>query len=435
VSATSLLGDLQAIVGADYAYPPKERYWGVVDGLSPSVIVLPGSYDEVAAIMRLANDRHLAVIPGEPSSLMVVGNAALRYDIALSLARLDQILEHEPADLTVTCQAGIQASDLNATLANSGQMAPFGLEGYPHGYIRHSIGALLAANHSRLHLRHGFPRDFTIGMRVVTPDGLITKAGGKVVKNVAGYDMCKLYVGSRGTLGVIVEATLKLAMRPEVQQEINLESTSASAACELASELFQRGLSIQAVSVGHGYPSDTVEWSPVPRPNYVLKLFVAGGATAVRSSLQDIEKFSTSRGAQRYRPPDVPSALAKRDAWEQGTWLECVASVLPTRLPSLIDLFVQESPSAHIWQADPIYGSVRALWLRSAGDEALLRRVREVTARFGGRVAVHDCDPTLKHKIDVFGEVPPKTLDLMRRIKQQFDPNGILSPGRFVGKL
>jgi glycolate oxidase FAD binding subunit len=435
MTQASLLADLQSIVGADHAYPPKERWSYIVDGLTPSVVVSPGSYDEVAEVLRLANERRLAVIPGRPSVLMMVGNVPHRYDIALSLERLDRILEHEPADLTVTCQAGIQATNLNASLAKSGQMVPFGLEGYPYGYIRGSVGALLAANHSGLQLRFGLPRDFTIGMRVVTADGRITKAGGKVVKNVAGFDMCKLFVGSRGTLGVIVEVTLKVAMLPEEQQEIDLEFTSAAAACRFAWELFRRGLSIHALSVEHGYPSDAVEWSPEPRSIYVLKVYTAGSATAIRYSLREIERLSATGGVRQYRRPDVPAEVTKKGAWEQGTWLECEASLLPTQLPALIDAFAGETPSAHIWHGDPIIGTVRALWLGSANDGALLQRVREATANLGGALTVHDCDPALKRQIDVFGDVPPKTLDLMRRIKHQFDPNGILSPGRFVGKL
>jgi glycolate oxidase FAD binding subunit len=408
--------DLQAIVGSESAYSPSGNGVFVVDGLPPQAIVEPNTYEQVADVLRYANDNKLAVIPWGGGQHMHVANIPNRYDIALRLTRLDQIIEHEPADLTVSCQAGITMMKLQNELNKSGQMTPFGLSSGLH----ETLGGNLAADVAVYRQALGGPRDFTIGLRVAMADGRITRTGGKVVKNVAGYDLSKLHIGSIGTLGVIVEASLRLIPQPHEWFGLCFELGSAGQACELAADVHSRGLSVALQSIYN---------RPPPEAKFVWLVYLGGTMSGVQRSRVEITEVATRSGA-------VPTHFDPHDTgFERDTsrMLECRVMMLPSKVPEFIREIVARLPSSHL-SAEPTAGSA---WVRGWSDNqlAVLGEVREIVLRLAGTLTITHCDPELKRQIDVFGEIPPKTLDLMRRIKHKFDPNGILSPGRFVGKL
>ncbi|MCH7810326.1 MAG: FAD-binding protein, partial [Chloroflexi bacterium] len=197
VRQATLLTELGSIAGAENVRPGSDEF--AVDGVTPQVIVRPATAEAAAAVIRHANGASLAVIPIGGKQRHGPGNTPARYDIALDVTALSGIVEYEPDDLTITCGAGMTLGELRQTTAAAGQMVAFD----PEIADEATVGGALAADlwgPSRVSL--GGPRDFTIGLRVITGDGLITRAGGRVVKNVAGYDLCKLYVGSLGTLVV-----------------------------------------------------------------------------------------------------------------------------------------------------------------------------------------------------------------------------------------
>jgi len=424
---TPLVADLRAIVGPDRAHPPDpstRRF--ILDGIAPSAVVTPGSYEEVAAVMRFANHHGLAVIPQGHGTVTWLGNTPTRYDIALSLSRLNAIVEYEPADLTITCQAGTTLDHLAAPLAKSRQMLPFSRQ-----TVSACIGPLLALQRRESNLSWGSARDFTIGLRVVTADGRVIRTGGKVVKNVAGYDLTKLFIGSMGTLGVIVEATFKLAPAPQAEQQVDLELASIADACSFASELRRRGLSVWRVKLSRS--TAITGASPSLRGAITLTVDLAGTSAAIeRSRREAIELAARSGGSHELT--HSPKREGPLPVWTTtGNPMTCEASVVPTLLPRLIEEVDNAAPGAFL-EGSPLHGSVALTWLGAGPDEERLRRVRAVTTRLGGSLLVLGCDPELKRRIDVFGD-PPPAFDLMRRVKQQFDPNDILSPGRFVGRL
>ena len=431
MTQSALMADLQSIVGTENARLPEEpstpRPYDpafMIDGLMPDVIVSPGTYEEVAAVMRYANKTGSAVIPLGRGEYKGAGNFPRRYDIALSVARLNRIIEYEPADLTVTCQAGISLGDLSQPLRESGQMTPFGssLPGGP------SIGKLLATNDFG-NLQYGSPRDFTLGMRVVTADGRITRAGGKVVKNVAGYDLCKLYIGSMGTLAVVVEASLKVAPLPHREDEVRLEAGSLEDACRFATELQRRGVCLWRARIRRPTFRSEQDETTVRIP--ILVVGLAGTLAGVERSLFEIERLAQDSHMRPVRedhePPD------EIDDWpSQGDVVKCQMSVLPSLIPALVAALDETAPETWI-NVQPLSGSATAAF-RMANAEAVVTSLRRASGKLGGSLTVIDCPPALKRKIDVFGD-PPPAFDLMRRVKQQFDPNGIHSPGRFEGKL
>jgi len=182
-----------------------------VAGRVPQYIVDPPTAECVAAVLKFAADHDLAVIPRRNGTKLGLGNPPRRYDLALSLKGLNHVWHYEPADLTICVEAGMMLGDFQHLVGGDGLWLPLD----PLGGASASIGGILATNSAGpLRLRFGSPRDMVLGIKVATTEGKLVKSGGRVVKNAAGYDLCKLLIGSYGTLGVIVEATFKLFPRP-----------------------------------------------------------------------------------------------------------------------------------------------------------------------------------------------------------------------------
>lgn len=420
-SAPAAIRELQSITGRQYVLQGKAVHAFAVDGVTPLAVVRPGSYEEVAAAVRCCAGMDLAVIPWGGGTMMAQGNLPRRYDIALDLSRLDQPVEHEPADLTATFQAGTTLGHLRGHLMKSRQMVPFD----PALPDAATVGGVLAAaadGPSRTAL--GVPRDFTIGMKVVTADGRITKAGGRVVKNVAGYDLCKLYIGSWGTLGVIVEATFRLLPSAKEEQAIAFGIESAEQGCALAREAHRRGLALRTARLSNAAAASLDPGLDTGRA-YLLALVLAGSPAAVARSARETAELARAAGAF----PATPRARPV-DAGQPS--LRCRLSSLPSRLPGLISA-IEAIGRGPLITAAPVAGRLWVEW-REEDPEPLLARLRQAASAHQAAWVVEACPPEIKRHIDVFGD-PPAALPLMRRIKQEFDPKGILSPGRYLGGI
>ena len=213
MSAT-LLRSLAEIVGASHCLGGTDRAAYGVDGRTPCGVVFPASAEDVARVVRAAGAAGVPVVPWGGGTQMHRGAPPRDGALVVGLRRLNRVLEHEPADLTATAEAGITLAALQDALGARGQWLPLD----PSAPGEATLGGILAANAAGpRRLGYGTARDLVIGIRVVAPDGQLVRAGGKVVKNVAGYDLAKLYIGSLGTLGIIVDATLKLRPRPETE--------------------------------------------------------------------------------------------------------------------------------------------------------------------------------------------------------------------------
>ncbi len=428
VKLASLAAELESLLGRDAVLADASPF--AVDGLVPPAAVAPGSIEEVAAAMRFAHERGLAVIPWGGGTLMGVGNVPSRYDIALSLSRLDRLVEHEPADLTATVQAGIRLSDVQRRLSSAGQFLPLNPPGDDA-----TLGGILAANASGP-WRHayGSARDWTIGMRALTADGRVTRAGGRVVKNVAGYDLCKLYIGSLGTLGVIVEATFKLAPLAKAERSAAVSFAAPASACAFAAELHRRGLSLRAAQLLN--PAAASAAALPEGRGYLLVIDLAGSVEAVERSHRETSELAGETEAQLLDANSDGELLAHAAApvSPEGNGLLCRAAVLPTRVPDLIAA-CESLPGSPRVVAQPTVGVVHGSWDGPGDAEEVVTRLRTAAAGLGGTLVVEACPPALKQRIDVFPDVSGPAFELMRRVKQQFDPKGVLSPGRHVGKL
>src|ERR1700746_3081087 len=207
--ANTFEADVREIVTAKYVRTAGES--DAVAGAQPSLVVEPGSEQELAKVLELANGAGLAVIPRGGGTKLEWGNRPERADVILSMARLNRVIEHAWADLTVSVEAGCTFQRLQNTLSQHGQRIAVD----PLWPERATIGGILSTNDSgTLRIRYGGLRDLIIGVTIALPDGTLASSGGKVVKNVAGYDLPKLVTGALGTLGIITRAIFRLHPLP-----------------------------------------------------------------------------------------------------------------------------------------------------------------------------------------------------------------------------
>jgi glycolate oxidase FAD binding subunit len=348
---------------------------------------------------------------------MSLGNIPARYDVALRTTKLDRVVEYEPADLTITVEAGITIGKLQSALAEHGQFLPIDAPADA------TVGGVLAAGVSGPS-RHayGLPRDWLIGCCLALADGTLIKCGGRVVKNVAGYDMTKLAVGSLGTLGVIIEATFKLAPLPAAQETLvaMFDSIDAAAKCVFAAD--ERRLSLRGV-VLHAEadrPADVYFW-------------LAGARGAVDRSTSEIAPTGLT-AVER-----VASDILQRLRWRPYTSIELRAVLPSAEVGGFMDRVLiagQERgllPRCYSYPTSGvIFVSLEPEW--SDKCAAFADGLRSQIEAAGGSLVVTAAPVEVKQQVDVWGDAG-SALPLMRNLKQQFDPRSTLNPGRFMGRL
>lgn len=400
-----------------------------VGGLEPKAIVVPSSIEQIQRVLSEAVIHVVSVIPIGGGTHLGVGNVPSSYDVALSLARMHRIIAHEPADLTVTVEPGLRIDDLQRALAVHGQFLPLD----PACEAASTIGGVLALN-AYGPRRHAFgtARDWLIGTRVVHADGSLSKSGGRVVKNVTGYDMHKLYVGSLGTLGVLVEATLKVAPLPHSESTLAIGSRSAAHGAELILAAHDAGLALHAAEL----LSPPATHAVLGQSSWCALMRVAGGAGAVARSLREIDHAATVAGAAI----ETLESSTAWDAWSttfRPRGLALRISVMPSRVGETMQVLDRRltGGSAQL-SATVTTGLIRASLDASSDGQALavINAASEVAAQFDGSMVIDAAPAAVKRGIDVFG---PTRSDfaIMKRLKDEFDPKRILSPGRFVGRL
>ena len=404
-----------------------------VDGLTPHFVATPSSVEQLAAVVAAANEAGAGVIPWGGGQHMALGNIPTRYDVALRTAKLDRVLEYEPTDLVVTVEAGITLGRLQAFLAEHDQFLPIDAP------AEATIGGVLAAGVSGPS-RHayGLPRDWLLGCRVALADGTIVKGGGRVVKNVAGYDLPKLAVGSLGTLGVVVEATFKVAPLLAAQETLVTSCPSPQAAADAVFAADARGLALRAVAVVDDQLAATLPESP---QGPLAAYWVAGPSAAVERTTRDLTDLVGSAETRRLEGEESSRFWAQLSeaiaAPADGVALSAMlpASAVVAFMQRLATLR-EEAGVSVASLSYPTTGIVLAR-LGAASDERLvvvIEQARRAAVEAGGSLVVMAAPIAIKQRLDVWGDTGA-ALPLSRRLKDQFDPRGTLNPGRFVGGL
>ncbi|MDQ4128662.1 MAG: FAD-binding oxidoreductase, partial [Actinomycetota bacterium] len=284
------LEDLQNIVGEEHAREATPE--DAVDGVVPSFVVEPGSTEETSELMSFASAGGLAVAPKGGGTTMTLGNPPRELDLILGTARMNGVIEHVPGDQVVRVQSGMRLRDVQERLADSDQL--LGVDP-PEEERGATLGGIVASNSSGpRRYRYGTVRDLIIGIVVVLADGTVAKAGGKVVKNVAGYDLAKLFTGSLGTLGIIVECNFRLHPRPEAARRLAVELPDTSSA----------GAASQAVLHAQIVPS-AVElcWSGETR---LLEILIEGIPSGVEAQAETASHILGGFGEVRTLTDEEP---------------------------------------------------------------------------------------------------------------------------------
>ncbi len=412
--------ELSAIVGPEHlrAATPADA----VDAVQPAAVIAPGSAQEVAQVLRYCNSAGLSVIPRGGGSQLGLGNRPRKADFVLSLERLNRVIEHAWGDMTVTVEAGCTIDKLQCVLREHGQQ----LGADPMQPERATVGGVLAtAESGTLRIRYGAIRDLVLGVEMALPDGSVIKAGGKVVKNVAGYDLTKLAIGSLGTLGVITRAVFRLhPIRAAIGTYAATLPTASSAAklvlAILDSQLVYTGLQMHARRADQVFVHIRFEGIPESLQDQAVKLARIAGA----------HEFAECAG-------EVWTERQKLFINATNSVI-CKCCVLPSQIGSLCDALFQQAQPAGVAVTLVAQGTgLTEARLDAAGPQPLmivLRALRREVDRLEGTLTVAQCPVAMKDELDVWGAVKD-SLPLMHRIKQKFDPGQTLNPGRFVGGI
>lgn len=385
-----------------------------VDGVRPARVERPGSVEEVQAVVR---EGRPLVATGLGAHLDM-GAPPRALDVLLQLDRLDRVVDHQAADMTVTVEAGCPLVRLQETLAAAGQWLPIDP---PRPEVT-TVGGFLAADLSGpLRASQGTARDLVLGLRVVGADGALVASGGRVVKNVAGYDLSKLHIGALGTVGVIVEATFRVRPRPEREAAMVI-SSSRPADLALAVRDLVEPFWLEAAGPG------VLDEGPAAIVGLAGIAAEVDHAAAVVAAIDGGARRVDDGAALRVR-------LGRFDAEPCAALL--TASALPADTGAVMDA-VEAAASATgagvRLLAHAANGVVRVAVAAPAHVAPIVERLRPRLAGMGGTVVVRRAVPEAKQGLDVWGDVGPG-LVLMRTLKAAFDPGGILAPGRFVGGL
>jgi glycolate oxidase FAD binding subunit len=440
-NSRALHDELRHIVGASGVLSEAASVSYAFDGCLPKAVVLPRTVQEIQDVLQFAAKQDLSVMPAGTGTKLGIGNLPPKVDIVLTTTHLNSVVEYEPADLTVTVEAGIRLADLQTELAKHRQYLALN----PPYAERCTIGGIVATNTSgSFRLRHGTARNQVLGMRVVQSGGTVVKSGGKVVKNVSGYDLNKLYIGSFGTLGIITELTFKLYPLTESGIMVLLRFKRVKDAAETASEIASSQLLPSYLNLFVNGVPDT----RILDPSVVVGLDSHPKAiTWQRNQVQWIAKQNRAIGVEIIQERQAAELVEAMRAFTQASSshpvIVCKANLRMSDIEGYIEVALEVTNAFEC--------SVRAMGLMGTGQVYLvfsefantvepktiaftLARLREHASSIGGNLILETAPIEVKRHIDVWGAVGD-SFDIMKKIKVQFDPGRLLNPGRFVAGI
>ncbi len=413
-----------------------------IDGVLPRTVVIPETVEQASQVVALTNQQGLTLLARGGGSRMSVGSIVEQLDVLLATNRLARLLEHEAPDLTCHVEAGMTLAALQIQLASKGQMLALD----PPNAGQATIGGILASNAcGPKRLRYGTARDLVIGLHVVQANGEVARSGGRVVKNVAGYDLNKLYIGSLGTLGIIVEANFKLHPLPPAERTLLLTFPTAQDVMETVLTILGSLLTPSALElIDQRAASDMNDFFGLnlPTNGYTLAVNFEGGLAGIQRQLEEVRIIARSQGA--LMADDLDGEEQGR-FWNvvrehtEGT-VTCKVAILVTHIAHYLQEVEEVCQRNNLEAAVVAHAGNGILYIELRPSDATPRLVEAIAElrhhaqEARGSLVVERCPTNLKRLIDVWGE-PGSSFYLMQRLKQQFDPMGTFAKGRFVGGL
>jgi glycolate oxidase FAD binding subunit len=458
-SASSRLGDIAG--SANVINDPTQLAAYAIDDKTPGAAVRPGTSAEVAEIVKFAAAEKLAIVASGARTKLGIGFAPSRYDLALDMTRFNRVIAYDPGDLTLSVEGGVPLRALGQALAEHRQFLPLAVP-----FMQQTtIGGLITSGvDSPLRQFYGTARDFLLGMEFITGAGVAAKSGGCVVKNVTGYDIHKLMIGSLGTLGVITRVNFKTFPMPKRSRGLVARFATAQGAFDMRNRiarsvltpLTMELLSPRVAELFESQAASRYEPAPMPanvisRTEWALTTGFAGNEDVLKRYAADLQQMAEEAGAtavtvlaENLQPAFnrkrefVPIAL---DSSPAATIVKM--SVIPMRMMDALTRAQRAAESNALpWAAMARGLGVIYFALLPAGRSedvkvgtaAAMDAIHAACAELGGHSTVPWCPAEWKNAVKIWG--PPRAdFVQMQKVKRIFDPQGILSPGRFVGDI
>jgi len=430
--------ELQQIIGTAHLHPwdKIDQPWRdqISQAIAPTsevaCLAFPQTVAELAEIITCAHQNHWGMIPAGSGSKLHWGGLSNSTPLAvISSQRLNQLIDHAAGDLTVTVEAGMRFAELQAHLAKANQFLAID-PSYPQ---QATIGGIVAtADTGSFRQRYQGVRDMLLGISFIRADGKMAKAGGRVVKNVAGYDLMKLFTGSYGTLGIITQVTLRVYPLPEASQTMILsgdddaiaEATRvllSSALTPIHADVFSSAV-IEALNLGKGTGLAVRFQSILPSVREQMSRLEAVGQSlklASASYIDDADLWERLQTRMTVAP--------------QSDEIACKIGIQPSKMIMLLHELHQLSLPAWFAQIHSASGLGRLICASDLSLNQLLK-IRDICQTNGGFLSVLQAPTDLKQQLEVWGYAG-NALNVMRSLKHQFDPHNLLSPGRFIGGI
>lgn len=437
---------LEAIVGRSGLIPweylegiqQQQILPALAPGITPVAIVYPSTQEELSDVVACAHQNNWRVLPCGGGSKLAWGNLVEGINLVVSTKRLNRLIEHAVGDLTITVEAGMQFAELQKILATAKQFLPLA-PAYPQTA---TLGGIVAcADTSSLRQRYGGVRDMLLGLSFVRADGKIAKAGGRVVKNVAGYDLMKLFSGSYGTLGIVTQVTFRVYPIPEASETVVLTGEEG-AVREATKSLLGSALTPTAVDLLSTQLVGAIHESPLQGIGEGMGLIARfqSVTASVKEQATRLQSVGQKLGllCSSYWGTDEAELWQRLQQEMQESHTKqavtCKIGVLPTAAATTLTQLEALAPQSVMAQIHA--GSGLGLLRLDSTDvkPETIQQMRSLLVYQGGFLTILEAPVTLKQQLDVWGYTG-NALDLMRSIKKQFDPQNILSPHRFVGGI
>jgi glycolate oxidase FAD binding subunit len=426
----NLLETFSALSAEVISGDPLHRY--TLGELTPQIALRPKTLDEISAIFRLADENQAAVVLWGGGTSIGLGNFPSSYDLAVDMTDLKHVISHDKDNFTITVQAGLRLGELQRILRAAGQFLPLN----PPEADKATLGGLIAANISGpWRLAYGAVRDIMLGIKVVVADGRIVAFGGKTMKNVAGYDVGKLFIGSLGTLGAIGEVTLRLYALPEKNATVLLPANSLPGAFDLANQAIT--LSATGAEILDPLSAKQLKYFLGPafdENSWLVAVDLMGDEEVVRGRIAALSSPSAIllEGNLRQLCWDTISQLTKPITSDA---LVGRASLPPAAVKRWLEQVI-EMDCRRPFQFVICPGTGRAWIIFSANESSsgVLTSLRLAANRLEGYFTIEAAPESWKTTLPIWDEAGVD-LALLKGVKQVFDPNNILAPGRFLGGI